>query len=96
VLTCFSTISTTMQARSSSVVFDAAIHVRTVTRAHTAGTTGSDVLYAGVPVVTLPSARTLGRMGASLLHRVGLSVLIARSESEFVRTAAALMRNRTA
>jgi protein O-GlcNAc transferase len=60
------------------------------------GTTGSDVLYAGVPVITLPSARTLGRMGASLLSRVGLSLLIVRSESEFVRTAAALMRNRTA
>jgi predicted O-linked N-acetylglucosamine transferase (SPINDLY family) len=52
-------------------------------------------LYVGVPVLTLPSSRTLGRMGASLLTRVGLSALIARSESEFVRTAAALMRNRT-
>jgi predicted O-linked N-acetylglucosamine transferase (SPINDLY family) len=60
------------------------------------GTTGSDVLYVGVPVITLPSARTLGRMGASLLSRVGLSGLIARSEDDFVRIAAALMRNRTA
>jgi predicted O-linked N-acetylglucosamine transferase (SPINDLY family) len=35
-------------------------------------------------------------MGASLLSRVGLSDLIARSEGDFVRIAAALMRNRTA
>ena len=60
------------------------------------GTTGSDVLYAGVPVITLPSSRTLGRMGASLLSRVGLSVAITRSEGDFMRTAAALMRNQTA
>lgn len=68
-----------------------------LTRAATpAGTTGSDVLYAGVPVVTLPSSRTLGRMGASLLSRLGLDMLIARTESEFTRTAASLMRNRSA
>ena len=33
---------------------------------YNAGTTGSDALYVGLPVLTLPGRRVLARMGASL------------------------------
>ena len=46
---------------------------------YNAGTTGSDVLYAGVPVVTLPGVRTLARMGASLCSALGFIDVLARN-----------------
>ena len=62
---------------------------------YNAGTTGSDVLFTGLPVLTLPSQRTLGRMGASLaLMGLGYSALVARTSEEYIDLAVRLARNR--
>jgi predicted O-linked N-acetylglucosamine transferase (SPINDLY family) len=42
-----------------------------------AGTTASDALWAGLPVLTLAGQTFAGRMAASLLHAVGLPELVA-------------------
>jgi predicted O-linked N-acetylglucosamine transferase (SPINDLY family) len=53
-------------------------------------TTTCDALWMGVPVVTLFGDRQAGRMGASLLSRVGLADCIAETPADYVRIAAAL------
>jgi predicted O-linked N-acetylglucosamine transferase (SPINDLY family) len=56
-------------------------------------TTTCEALWMGVPVVTLACDRHAGRMGASLLHAVGLPELVARDEDEYVQKCAALARD---
>ena len=46
-------------------------------------TTGSDALWMGVPLVTLVGQAFIGRVGASLLHAVGLPELVTRTEAEY-------------
>lgn len=46
-------------------------------------TTGSDALWMGVPLVTLVGQAFIGRVGASLLHAVGLAELVAHTEAEY-------------
>jgi predicted O-linked N-acetylglucosamine transferase (SPINDLY family) len=53
-------------------------------------TTALDALWMNVPMVTLVGPRAQGRSCASLLHAAGLPELIARSEDEFLETAAGL------
>jgi protein O-GlcNAc transferase len=53
-------------------------------------TTTCDLLWVGVPVVTLAGAEHRSRVGADLLDAVGLSDLVAASEEEFCRAAASL------
>ena len=48
------------------------------------GTTTCDALWMGVPVVTLTGQTAVSRAGASILSNVGLSQLIARSESDYI------------
>ncbi|MEF8702731.1 MAG: tetratricopeptide repeat protein [Candidatus Accumulibacter sp. UW26] len=55
--------------------------------------TGIDVLWAGVPMVALLGETFPGRVGASLLHAVGLDELIAGSTEEYGELALALARN---
>lgn len=52
-----------------------------------AGTTGTDVLFAGAPVLTLSGRRTLSRMGASQARTLGSVSLVARTKSEYVALA---------
>ena len=48
----------------------------------------------GVPVVTLAGERHAGRVGASLLHRVGLERLVADDRDAYVAVAADLAADR--
>ncbi|WP_169823526.1 tetratricopeptide repeat protein [Azoarcus olearius] len=57
-------------------------------------TTGSDALWAGVPIVTLPGDTFASRVGASLVAAVGLPELIADDERAFVRIATCLYSDR--
>ncbi|MCF8120641.1 MAG: tetratricopeptide repeat protein [Deltaproteobacteria bacterium] len=56
-------------------------------------TTTCETLWMGVPVVTLCGDRHSGRVGASILSRLGLESLIAQDEEEYVEQAAALARD---
>ncbi len=53
-------------------------------------TTTCEAMWMGVPVVTLRGDRHAGRVGASLLHAVGLPGQVARDADEYVRIAAGL------
>jgi predicted O-linked N-acetylglucosamine transferase (SPINDLY family) len=48
-------------------------------------TTGSNALWAGVPLLTQPGETFASRVAASLLHAVGLSELVARDGPDFLR-----------
>ncbi len=61
---------------------------------YNAGTTASDALWAGLPVLTCLGRTFAGRMAASLLKAVGLPELIARSHEEYESTAIALAKDR--
>ncbi|QGZ63731.1 O-linked N-acetylglucosamine transferase, SPINDLY family protein [Paraburkholderia acidisoli] len=50
-------------------------------------TTGSDALWAGVPMVSVPGTLFAGRVGASLLHAVGLDELVARDLDAYFQIA---------
>jgi predicted O-linked N-acetylglucosamine transferase (SPINDLY family) len=56
-------------------------------------TTTCEAMLMGVPTVTLVGGAHVSRVGLSLLSAVGLSDLCARTDEEFVRTAAALMQD---
>lgn len=56
------------------------------------GTTVSDALWAGVPVVTQSGDGFAARMATSLLHAVGLPELVARSSDEYEALAVQLAR----
>lgn len=56
-------------------------------------TTGSDMLWAGVPLVARIGDTFAGRVSASILHAVGLPELIAGSDSEYVALADALSKD---
>ncbi|MCG5076238.1 tetratricopeptide repeat protein [Paraburkholderia tagetis] len=53
-------------------------------------TTGSDALWAGVPMVSALGSLFAGRVGASLLHAVGLDTLVARDLDTYFQIALAL------
>lgn len=48
-----------------------------------AGTTASDALWAGLPVLTHPGPSMVSRMAGSLLHAAGLPELVAPSEAAY-------------
>lgn len=53
-------------------------------------TTTCEALWMGVPVVTLAGDRHAGRVGLSLLTRVGLTELVAQTPDDYVRVATEL------
>jgi predicted O-linked N-acetylglucosamine transferase (SPINDLY family) len=53
-------------------------------------TTTCEAMWMGVPVVTLAGRAHVSRVGASLLHQVGLEELVAREPGDYVARAAAL------
>lgn len=57
---------------------------------YNAGTTASDALWMGVPVLTLPGRSFPARMAASLLTALGCEELIARDAADYVAKAIAL------
>jgi predicted O-linked N-acetylglucosamine transferase (SPINDLY family) len=57
---------------------------------YNAHTTASDALWAGCPVLTILGTTFAGRVGASLLHAVGLPALVTASVDEYVARAVAI------
>src|SRR5712691_7034292 len=53
------------------------------TRCWNAHTTGSDALWSGVPIITFPGEHLASRLGASLLHGLGLAELGAKIHEEY-------------
>ncbi len=51
------------------------------------GTINIEILYVGLPYVTLMGNSYVSRVGASILHQVGHPELIARTEKEYVKMA---------
>ena len=60
------------------------------TSPYNAGTTASDALWAGLPVLTFLGSTFSARMGGSLLKAVGLPELICNSQKEYEELAIAL------
>jgi protein O-GlcNAc transferase len=56
-------------------------------------TTICEALWMGVPVVTMIGERPASRVGASLMHQVKLTEMIARDQNEFVTIATGLARD---
>jgi predicted O-linked N-acetylglucosamine transferase (SPINDLY family) len=54
---------------------------------YTSHSTGSDLLWAGVPLVTMIGETFASRVAASLLHGVGLAELVARDPEEYLAIA---------
>ena len=58
-----------------------------------AHSTASDALWAGVPVLTRVGSTFAGRVGASLLHALGLPELVATSRADYEEEALSLARD---
>lgn len=56
-------------------------------------TTTCEALWMGVPVITLATDRHVGRVGASILNRLGRGDWVAASEEEYVAKAVALAQD---
>ena len=60
---------------------------------YNAHTTGSDALWAGVPIVTCMGSAFAGRVAASLLHSVGLAELVTTNFQDYEALAVQLARD---
>lgn len=60
---------------------------------YNAGTTANDVLFMGVPLLTLSGRTYISRMAGSLLHHVGLPDLITHDAASYERKAIELGQN---
>jgi predicted O-linked N-acetylglucosamine transferase (SPINDLY family) len=66
------------------------------TQPYAAASTAADALWAGVPVVTCTGETYVSRMGASVVHAMGLGDLVADDLEGYYRTALRLARDRAA
>ena len=64
------------------------------TSPYNAGTTASDALWAGLPVITFLGETFSARMGGSLLNAIGLPELVCHSQNEYEDLAIDLGKNR--
>jgi predicted O-linked N-acetylglucosamine transferase (SPINDLY family) len=60
---------------------------------HNGGTFLLDGLWMGVPFVTLAGRPTVGRIGSSICHALGMEAFVTYSEDEYVARAVALTRD---
>lgn len=58
------------------------------------GTTSMQALWMGVPVVTLCGNNLCGRMGASMLHHLGLADWVAKTQEEYIAIITKMTRDR--
>ena len=79
-------------ARHLEIYNDVDIHLDS--HPYAGGTTTCDALWMGAPVITLSGDRPSARLGATVLHRVGLQELIANDTAEYVRLAVQLAHDR--
>lgn len=63
---------------------------------HNAHSTGSDALWAGVPILTVPGAHFANRVAASLATAAGMPELVRADRSDYIRTAITLGQGRAA
>src|SRR6266699_4830822 len=63
------------------------------TTPYSGGTTTCDALWMGVPVITVPGARSISRSAASILSTVGLQAWIASTPEHYVRLAVEFARD---
>lgn len=73
-----------------------AVDIALDTTPYSGGTTTCDTLWMGVPVVTVPGARSVSRSAASILSAVGLPEWIAATPDDYVRLAVEFARDGTA
>lgn len=71
----------------------AAIDIVLDTYPFNGGTTSCFALWMGVPIVTLQGEQLVSRMGASMLHTLGLSDLVAEDDDAYVSAATSLARD---
>ncbi len=60
---------------------------------YNAGSTASDIMWMGVPMITLSGETFVSRMAGSLLHHANLPGLIAHSHEQYENLAITLARN---
>ena len=60
---------------------------------YNAGTTASDALHSGLPVLTLEGTSFASRMAASMLETIGLPELVSRTSEEYLSIALELASN---
>jgi hypothetical protein len=60
---------------------------------YNAGSTASDIMWMGVPMITLSGETFVSRMAGSLLHHANLPGLIAQSHEQYENLAITLARN---
>jgi predicted O-linked N-acetylglucosamine transferase (SPINDLY family) len=73
-----------------------AVDVALDTTPYSGGTTTCDALWMGVPVITVPGARSISRSAASILSTVGLQAWIASTPEQYVRLAVEFARDPSA
>ena len=61
---------------------------------YNAGTTASDVLWMGTPIVTLSGRSYISRMAGSLLHSIGLDELITDNHTDYENLVVELAQDR--
>ncbi len=82
-----------VQSRAEHLALYGQVDIALDSTPYSGGTTTSEALWMGVPVITLPGERMVSRMSASMLHSVGLNELIARDPDDFVRIAKELAQD---